>query len=354
MTPPLAVSLPERLILETVAASDQIPANVRKRARVVIMAGEGAKNCTIGLELGMHRSRVLFWRRRFSASGIRGLWDTEGVLPQDRIPEAVEQAIVSDCLYRPRMSGVFARERILGGSLTWNVRSLARRHGVSQATVQRVWKKYGIKMVRYYRMDRGVDLQKLKISQDPLFAVTIYEIAGLFYETFGPVLVLCSRERPFSELALSPISREARQEIAEELAMLIRNLEERNIKVLLKNAGLPNFRQPAPATEQFLEFLRTIVANPWNAGAQVHLLVDSWECGAQASVAARALIAERPSIRLEIAPRITPRTDWGNWVTCWLRAIAAWPLQTSFIERAFQIRELLRRDRGRLGSRMIC
>src|ERR1035441_1805760 len=120
-TLPLAVSPPERLILETVAASDQIPANVRKRARVVLLAGEGADNCTIGLDVDMHRSRVHFWRRRFADSGIRGLWDTEGTLPQDRIPEAVEQAIVSDCLYRPRMSGVFARERILGGSLTWNV-----------------------------------------------------------------------------------------------------------------------------------------------------------------------------------------------------------------------------------------
>ena len=135
MTPPLAVSLPERLILETVAASDQIPANVRKRARVVIMAGEGAKNCTIGLELGMHRSRVLFWRRRFSASGIRGLWDTEGVLPQDRIPEAVEQAIVSDCLYRPRMSGEFSDPMQWDPSLNWNVRNLARPAGSNRPEV---------------------------------------------------------------------------------------------------------------------------------------------------------------------------------------------------------------------------
>jgi hypothetical protein len=301
----------------------------------------------------MHRSRVHFWRRRFSASGIRGLWDAEGALPREPIPEEVEREIVSDCLYRPRMSGVFARERIMGGSLTWNVRSLALRYGVSQATVQRVWKKYGIKMVRYYRLDRGVDLRRLKISQDPLFGVTVYEIAGLFYETVGPVLALCSRERPFSELALSQLSQEARQEIAEELAMLIRNLEERNMKVLMKNAGLPNFRLPSFGSEQFLEFLRMIVANPWNAGAQVHLLVDSWEGGAWASVAARAYLTERPYIRLQVAPRVTPRTDWGNWVTCWLRAIAAWPLQTSFIERAFQIRELLRLDRGHLGPRVI-
>jgi hypothetical protein len=353
ITPPLAVSPPERLILETVAASEQLPASVRKRARVVLLAGDGADNCTIGLDVGMHRSRVHFWRRRFSASGIRGLWDAEGVLPREPIPEEVEREIVSDCLYRPRMSGVFARERIMGGSLTWNVRSLALRYGVSQATVQRVWKKYGIKMVRYYRLDRGVDLRRLKISQDPLFGVTVYEIAGLFYETLGPVLALCSREQPFSELALSGMSEEARREAVDSLAVAIRNLEERNKTVWMKNAGLPNFRLPALTSEQFLEFLRAVLAKPRHAGAQMHLLVDSWECGARASEVARAYLAQQPSIRLQVAPRISARSDWGNWVTCWLRAIAAWPLQTSFIETAFQVRELLR-DRGRMGPRVLC
>lgn len=63
------------------------------------------------------------------------MWDTEGTLPRERILEAVEQAIVFDCLYRPRMSGEFARERILGGSLTWNVRNLARHREAHVAPV---------------------------------------------------------------------------------------------------------------------------------------------------------------------------------------------------------------------------
>jgi hypothetical protein len=129
MTPPLTVSPPERLMLETVAASEQLPESVRKRARVVLMAGEGADNCTIGLDVGMHRSRVHFWRRRFSASGIRGLWDTEGVLPQERIPAAVEQAIVFDCLHRPGLSGDLFLEMMWDSSINWNVRNLARRRG---------------------------------------------------------------------------------------------------------------------------------------------------------------------------------------------------------------------------------
>jgi hypothetical protein len=203
-------------------------------------------------------------------------------------------------------------------------------------------------------MDQGVDLRRLKISQDPLFGVTVYEIVGLFYETLGPVLALCSRELPFSELALSGMSEEARRETVDSLALAIRNLEERNKTAWMKNAGQPNFRLPALTSEQFLEFLRTILAKPRHAGAQMHLLVDSWGCGARASDVARAYLTQQPSIRLQVGPRISARSDWGNWVTCWLRAIAAWPLQTSFIESAFQMRELLRRDRGSLGPRILC
>ena len=103
--PPLALSPSERIILEAVVASDQIPGNVKKRARVVLMAADGADNCTIAREVSLARSRVLFWRRRFPELGIRGLWDRDGVLPRDRIPEEVEQAIVFDCLYRSRLSG---------------------------------------------------------------------------------------------------------------------------------------------------------------------------------------------------------------------------------------------------------
>jgi hypothetical protein len=162
------------------------------------------------------------------------------------------------------------------------------------------------------------------------------------------VLALCSRERPFSELTLSGMSEEARLETVDDMAVLIRNLEERNMTALMKNVGKPT----ALAAEQFVELLRTILAKPRHAGAQVHLLVASSD-GPLASPGARTLLAEQPSIRIHVAPTIAARSDWGNWVTCWLRAIAVWPLQTSFIDSAFQMRDLMRRDRG-LGLRIIC
>ena len=102
--PPLAVSPAERTILETIRDRIDLPAKVRVRARIVLLAGEGKANQEIGEAVNIVRTRVLRWRRRFEEQGIRGLWDVESIPPRQRIPEAVEQAIVFDCLYRFRLS----------------------------------------------------------------------------------------------------------------------------------------------------------------------------------------------------------------------------------------------------------
>jgi hypothetical protein len=157
---PLTVSPSERAILEAVTGSEQIPERVRKRARVVLMAARGVANHQIAVDAGLARARVLYWRQRFQQGGIRGLWDREGYLPAEPIPEAVERDIVEECLYRPRLSGAACIEQMLvDPSINWNVRNLARRHGISPASVQRIWKKYGVRMQRYRHIDRGVDLR---------------------------------------------------------------------------------------------------------------------------------------------------------------------------------------------------
>jgi transposase-like protein len=323
--PPLAVSPAERIIVEAVAASEEIPENVKKRARVVLLAADGAANCTIAREVSLARPRVLYWRQRFAKQGIRGLWDLEGVRPQDRISEAAEQAIVFDCLYRPRLSGdVCVEQMLVDSSLNWNVRNLARRHGVSPATVQRIWKKHGIRMQRYGKVDRGVDLEELKISQDPLFGITVYAIAGLFYETI-PVLAFCSQERPFSELALSSISTEARLEIVDDLVARFRNLDQR--------FPCESFK----ALNKFPNFIADIQAKPRHAGAQLHLLA-AW----QMPPTFRDWLEQR-CVQVHYAPWPTLRGRWIDLAERWLRVIAGWPMQTSFIASLDQLCEILRR-----------
>ena len=287
--PPLAVSPSERIILEAIRGSNEIPQNVRKRARIVLLAADGVANHAIGRELRIARPRVLHWRRRFEDQGIRGLWDQEGVSPAEKIPEEVEQAIVEDCLYRNRLSLWLEWD----ASLNWNVRNLARRHGVSRSSVQRIWKKYGIRMQRYRNLDLGVDIQRLKISQDPLFGLTVYEIAGLFYEHAIPVLALCSRERPFSELKFSDISLQERLSIADDLSSRFRQLEARALHATWQQ----------PDWEKFNKFLQAICSKPRHAGAQIHLLLGT-----------SVRFTVHPCIQMHYAPwRSLPRDGVLGW-----------------------------------------
>src|ERR1019366_3417689 len=104
--PLLPLSSAERVILEAVAASDsaEIPDRVRTRAGIVLRAAEGVSNNLIAQKFSTTPANVRRWRSRFLAQGIRGLWDVERVPPREPISEAVEQAVVADCLYRPRLS----------------------------------------------------------------------------------------------------------------------------------------------------------------------------------------------------------------------------------------------------------
>ena len=123
--PRLPLSSSEQAILEAVAASSEITARVRKRAGIILSAAEGVPNTRIADEQSITRATVLHCRNRFLAQGIRGLWDTERAPPRESIPEAVEQAVVFDCLYRLRINMLPHWD--CEQSIRWNVRNLALR-----------------------------------------------------------------------------------------------------------------------------------------------------------------------------------------------------------------------------------
>jgi len=312
--------------------SREIPEKVKKRARIVLLAAGGAANHAIAARVGLGRARVLHWRRRFEQEGIRGLWDREG--GSEGIPEEVERAIVEDCLYRPRMSGsVCVEQMLVDPSINWNVRNLARRHGVSRSSVQRIWKKHGIRMRRHYHGDLGVDVQRLKISQDPLFPVTVYEIAGLFYEHTNPVLALCSRERPFSEF--SPISFKERRALVDDLSSRFRQLEAGAYQAALHALRTD---EPAwdPGGEKFKQFLYAIYREPRHAGARMHLLMST--------VARAAGFTAHPCIALHYAPWSSSPPQWSAWVERWLQVMAAGPMQCSLVDSASRMRDRLTKE----------
>ena len=145
-------------------------------------------------------------------------------------------------------------------------------------------------MLRYRKSDRGVDLGQLKISQDPLFGITVYEIAGLFYQTASPVLALCSREPVFSELKLWTGSGMARQEIARTWRRDCGTCSRGRL-------GGRSWRSTNSSCS-----CRRFSGNPRHRDARIHLLLESPEYGVHRMGAAPAFLAEERCIQLHYAP----------------------------------------------------
>ena len=328
--PLLPLSSAEQVILEAVAASDsaEIPDRVRTRAGIVLRAA-GVSNNLIAQDLFISRANVLHWLGRFLARGIRGLWDVERVPPRERIPEAVEQAVVSDCLYRPRLSMLIEDN---DPSLRWTARNLALQHGISRASVGRILQKHGIQMAGL----NGINLAKLKISPDPLFAVTVYQIGGLLYETVGPVLSFCSRARPFSELNFSSLPAAGRMLLIDRLAGEFRKLEKRrhdSFYAKLANQELPG----TVAVDRFVQFVMAIAAK--HPEAQNHLLLH---LGAPDFPPVQQWLATQPWIQMHHAPLAPPNgAQWNELAEHWLKLIAAWPMQASLVDSVQRMTQFL-------------
>jgi transposase len=73
--PPLVLRPGDREELERRVRSNTVEARDGERARLVLMAAEGASNRDIGATVGMHYNQVAVWRRRYAEFGLSGLED---------------------------------------------------------------------------------------------------------------------------------------------------------------------------------------------------------------------------------------------------------------------------------------
>src|SRR5205085_610403 len=184
---------------------------------------------------------------------------------------------------------------------------------------------------------QGINLEKLKISLDPLFPVTVYQIGGLLYETVGPVLSFCSRARPFSELSFSTLPAAGRNLLIDRLVDEFRKLEKRrhdSFYAKLSNQELPE----SGAVERFGQFVVAIAAK--HPGAQNHLL---FHLGAPDFPRVEEWLAAQPHIQLHRAPLAAPNgAQWTELAEHWLKVIAAWPMQASLVDSVKEMTQLLK------------
>jgi transposase len=173
--PTLKLTAEERETLERWARRPKSAQALAQRARVVLACSQGKTNTVVSAELKRSRQAVGKWRRRFVAQRLDGLLDE----PRPGAPRQITDAHVERVL-------TLTLESTPQNATHWSTRSLARKCGMSQSAVSRIWRAFALQPHR---------AETFKLSRDPLFVEKVRDIVGLYLNPPDRALVLCVDEK---------------------------------------------------------------------------------------------------------------------------------------------------------------
>jgi transposase len=258
-TPPLSLSDGQRETLQALARSSTATHREVLRARALLAAGEGLANTAIAKQVGVAPSTVKAWRVRFVEDGLAGLATIrpgrgrKPTISDEKINEIVRATL----------------EDTPPGQTHWSCRSMAKAHGVSAATVQRIWSARGLKPHL---------VETFKLSNDPRFEDKLVDVVGLYLDPPDNAVVLCMDEKsqmqaldrtqpslPMKKGRAGTMTHDYKRNGT---STLFAALEVATGKII--GQCLPRHRH-----EEFLKFLRTIDREV-PKGLGVHLILDNY------------------------------------------------------------------------------
>jgi transposase len=159
--------------LVRLAQSNTTKVRLARRAGIVLLAADGLDNRQIAHLVGVGRIQVGRWRERYAQGGLAAI---EKDLPRGGRPREVDAAEIVRLTTQTKPKG----------ATQWSTRTLAAVAGVSDTSVQRVWKAHGLKPHR---------IKRFKVSRDPKFVEKLEDIVGLYMSPPEHALVLCCDEK---------------------------------------------------------------------------------------------------------------------------------------------------------------
>jgi transposase len=173
---PIVLTDDERRVLEGWARRRKTAQALALRSRIVLACAAGGSVSAVAAELGTSRATAGKWRARFLQDRLEGLSDEPRPgRPRTVTDEQVEKVITATLEREPP-----------GGDTHWSTRSMAKEAGLSQSTVSRMWRAFGLK---------PHIVQTWKLSADPLFIDKVRDVVGLYMSPPENALVLCVDEK---------------------------------------------------------------------------------------------------------------------------------------------------------------
>src|SRR5579859_4079344 len=176
---PLLLSESERESLEALARKRTASQSLAQRARIVLACAEegGVAPLTrVAARTGVSREMVRKWRVRFTEGRMEGLTDA----PRPGAPRTITDEQVEVVITR------VLTEKGRGQDSHWSTRSMAGEAGLSQSSVSRIWRAFGLK---------PHIVETWKLSADPEFIGKVRDVVGLYMSPPENALVLCVDEK---------------------------------------------------------------------------------------------------------------------------------------------------------------
>jgi transposase/DNA-binding CsgD family transcriptional regulator len=290
--PALMLREADRERLERLARASSVRAGLAQRARIVLLAADGLSNTAIAEMVGMSRPTVIGWRERYQAKGIAGLADEQ----RSGRPRRIDHAAIVAATLKPPPKKL--------GVTHWSTRLLARHLGISDATVAKAWRDYGVQPWRS---------ESFRFSTDPELVAKVVDVVGLYLSPPENAVVLSvdeksqiqALERSAPILPLQPglAERHSHDYVRHGTSTLFAALEISTGKV---TAAL----KPRHRHQEFLAFLKQVART--YPDRELHLVMDNYAAHKHKNI--QDWLAANPRVRCHFTPT---HASWMNLVEVW-------------------------------------
>jgi transposase len=291
--PELALSEDERQMLTKWASRPKSTQRLALRARIVLACADEASNKAVAARLGVCRATVGTWRNRFAARRLEGLADEPRPgAPRTVADDEVERVVTATLETKPT------------NATHGSTRGMARASGMSQSTVGRIWRAFGLKP---HRADT------FKLSTDPYFVEKVRDVVGLYLSPPERAVVLCidekpqvqalERTQPVLPMAPARTERGTHDYTRHGTTSLFAALDVATGSVI----GKCHRRH---RSQEFVKFLDHVDASlPKEPGVSVHVVLDNY--GTHKTPAVKRWFLRHPEYRLHFIPT---SSSWLNQV----------------------------------------
>jgi transposase len=292
---PIVLTDEERRVLEGWVRRPKTAQALATRSRIVLGCASEATNGQVAAAVGVSVATVVKWRGRFAKDRLEALVDE----PRPGRPRTVSDDQVHEVITKT------LETTPANGDTHWSTRSMAKSSGLSQSTVSRMWRAFGLK-------PHLVDTWKL--STDPQFVEKVRDVVGVYLDPPEKAIVLCVDEKS----QIQALDRTA------PILPMMPGTPQRMTSTYVRNGTTSLFAALDPSSgsviaqhyrrhrhQEFLRFLKLIDSSVPNE-YELHLILDNY--ATHKTPAVHNWLLRHPRFHLHFTPT---SSSWMNLVERW-------------------------------------